>query len=64
MSMLPPEVEGPNFGHLFIEMGNLDWLTYDGQNYLDDGSGEGRGVNHLFANIKFWGDRSKGIYLK
>ena len=30
LSMLPPEVEGPNFGYLFVEIGNLDWLTYDG----------------------------------
>ncbi|CDW78943.1 c2 domain-containing protein 3 [Stylonychia lemnae] len=63
--MLPPEVEGPTFGFLFIEMQNLDWLTYDGQNYLEDiGTSLGPRVNNLFANIKFWGDQSKGVYLK
>lgn len=63
--MLPPEVEGPNFGSLFIEFGNLDWLTYDGENYLDEGaSSANKGVTRLFGNIKFWGDRTKGIYLK
>ncbi len=63
--MLAPDVEGPNFGSLFIELGNLDWLTYDGKNYLDESSGSSnKGVTRLFGNIKFWGDRTKGIYLK
>ena len=63
--MLPPEVEGPNFGSLFVEMQNIEWLTYDGLNYLEEGlSTAGKAANHLFANMKFWGDRTKGIYLK
>ena len=63
--MLPPEVEGPSYGSLFVEIGNVDFLTYDGQNYLEEGfSAHGKGINHLFANIKFWGDSTKGIYLR
>jgi hypothetical protein len=30
LSMLPPEVEGPTFGNLILEMGNLESLIYDG----------------------------------
>ena len=65
LAQLPPGVDGNNFGHLFIEIGNLDWFQYDGQNYLEEGSSSaGKGIYNLFSNIKFWGDSSKGIYLK
>lgn len=62
---MPPDVEGNTYGHLFIEIGNLEWLIYDGQNYLESGVGsEGKGIYSLFVNTKFWGDKTKGIYLK
>lgn len=65
LAALPPDVDGSNFGHMFIELGNLDWFQYDGQNYLEEGSSsQGKGINNLYGNIKFWGDRSKGIYLR
>lgn len=53
------------FGNLFIEMGELKWLTYDGNNYLED-YGKGPKIQDLYANIKFWGEdpSTKGIYLK
>ncbi len=65
LTSLPPEVEGTTFGHLFIEVHNMEWFQYDGVNYLGDGSNtNGRDITKLFANIKFWGDRTRGIYLK
>jgi hypothetical protein len=34
---LPPGVQsGTTFGHLYVQMGELRWLTYDGLNYLED----------------------------
>jgi hypothetical protein len=34
---LPPGVQGGTaFGSLFVQMGELQWLTYDGLNYLED----------------------------
>ena len=63
---LPPGISGgPTFGQLFVEMGDLKWLTYDGMNYLED-FGKGSKVQDLYANIRFWGEdpKTKGIYLK
>ena len=63
---LPPGLtSNATFGHLYVEMGDLKWLTYDGVNYLED-FGKGAKVRDLYANIKFWGENpnSKGIYLK
>ena len=63
---LPPGViSNASFGHLFVEMGDLKWLTYDGVNYLED-YGAGPKIRDLYANFKFWGEdpSSKGIYLK
>lgn len=62
--ILPPEVEGVTYGNLFIEMGKMEWFTYDSVNYLADGTEINKPLYHLFANIKFWGDRSKGLFLK
>jgi hypothetical protein len=31
---LPPGVEGLAYGSLFVEVGPMDWFTYDGVNYL------------------------------
>jgi len=64
--VLPPEVQGNTYGHLFVEIGNLEWLIYNQENYLDErGMGvDDKGVHSLFCNIKFWGDKSKGVYLK
>jgi hypothetical protein len=61
---LPPEVEGSTYGHLFVEIGNLNWLIYDNENYLEPASGGTKPIFNLFTNIKFWGDKTKGIYLK
>ena len=60
--MLPPEVDGSNFGHLFVEMGQMDWFTYDSVNYLQEGTN--KPIFNLFANIKFWGDTNRGLFLK
>ena len=65
MHSLPPDVDGGTYGYLFIELGNLDFFIYDGVNYLEEGvASVGKPIYNLFANIKFWGDHSKGIYLK
>tara|TARA_B110000285_G_C14773527_1_gene445130 strand:- start:2 stop:595 length:594 start_codon:yes stop_codon:yes gene_type:complete len=63
---LPPGVQsGTAFGHLYIQMGELRWLTYDGLNYLED-YGKGQKVKDLYAQFKFWGDdpNERGIFLK
>ena len=63
---LPPGVKSnATFGHLFVDMGDLQWLTYDGKNFLED-YGKGPKVQDLYANIRFWGEdpNSKGIFLK
>jgi len=63
---LPPGLgSAASFGQVYVEMGDLKWLTYDGMNYLED-FGRGQKVKDLYANIKFWGESpsSKGIYLK
>lgn len=31
---LPPGVEGPSFGSLFVEIGEMEWFIYNGLNYL------------------------------
>jgi len=36
LAVLPPGVEGNSFGSLFVEMGQMEWFTYDGLNYLKD----------------------------
>ena len=41
---LPPNVEGGPFGSLFIEMGQMEWFTYDNVNYLADSGGEFRPI--------------------
>ena len=64
--VLPPGIGSTKtFGNLFIQMGNLKWLTYDGQNYLED-YGKGMKVQDLYSHIKFWGEdpNKPGIYLK
>ena len=63
---LPPGVKGnATFGNLFVDMGDLQWLTYDGKNFLED-YGKGPKILDLYANLKFWGEdpNSKGIFLK
>ena len=63
---LPPGVKSnAHFGNLFVEMGELKWLTYDGVNFLED-YGKGPKIQDLYGNLKFWGEdpNSKGIYLK
>ena len=63
---LPPGVKSTaSFGNLFVDMGDLHWLTYDGKNYLED-YGKGQKIQDLYANFRFWGEdsNSKGIYLK
>jgi hypothetical protein len=60
---LPPGVEGQSLGSLFVECGDLEWFNYDGVNYLQEGY-DIKPINNLFANIKFWGEQSKGIYLR
>ena len=63
---LPPGVKSNvSFGNLFVEMGDLKWLTYDGTNFLED-YGKGPKMQDLYANLKFWGEdaNAKGIYLK
>ena len=60
---LPPGVEGSAYGNLFIEIGDLGWLIYDTENYLEE-MASGKGVHNLFANMKFWGDNTKGLYLR
>jgi hypothetical protein len=42
----------------------MEWFTYDGINYLADSGGENHPIFNLFANFKFWGEASKGIYLR
>lgn len=43
----------------------MEWFTYDGINYLaDSGGGEHHPIHNLFANFRFWGETSKGIYLR
>ena len=62
---LPPGVDGASLGSLFVEMGSVEWLTYDGVNYLENAEqSEFKPIQNVFANIKFWGDQSKGIYLR
>lgn len=34
-TVLPPNVEGNTYGYLFIELGELHWLIYEGENYLE-----------------------------
>ena len=34
LKSLPPEVDAPLFGRLFIEMNKLDWLSTGGVDYL------------------------------
>ena len=63
---MPPGVKSNvSFGNLFVEMGDLKWLTYDGTNFLED-YGKGPKMQDLYANLKFWGEdaNAKGIYLK
>ena len=63
---LPPGVtSSAAFGSLFVEIGDLHWLTYDGVNYLED-YGKGAKIQDLYANIKFWGESTtqRGIFLK
>lgn len=63
---LPPGINsGITFGQLFVQMGQLKSLTYQGMNYLQD-FGKGPKVKELFANFKFWGEEpnARGIYLK
>ena len=64
--VLPPGVQsGTAFGNLFVQMGELRWLTYDGLNYLED-YGKGPKIRDLYANLKFWGEdpKDRGIFLK
>ena len=65
MSLPPGVASNSPFGQLFVEMGELKWLTYDGTNYLEN-YGKGAKVQDLYANLKFWGEppTSKGIFLK
>ena len=42
----------------------MEWFTYDGINYLADSGGEHHPIHNLFANFRFWGESSKGIYLR
>jgi len=63
---LPPGVKSnATFGNLFLDMGELHWLTYDGKNFLED-YGKGPKIQDLYANFRFWGEdpNSKGIFLK
>ena len=66
LACLPPNVEGGTQGSMFVEIGAIDWFTYDGVNYLAETGSEERPkpINNLFANIKFWGETTKGIYLR
>lgn len=61
---IPPGVEGTGYGSLFVEMGQMEWFTYDGVNYLNENGSESKPIHNLFANFKFWGEQSKGIYLR
>ena len=49
-SLPPGVVSNGAFGHLYVEMGSLNWLTYDGMNYLDD-YGKGPKIRDLYAKI-------------
>jgi hypothetical protein len=63
---LPPGVESAlTFGHLFVEMGDLHFLNYDGMNYLQD-YGKGSKIHDLYARLRFWGENpeSRAIFLK
>ncbi len=53
---IPPGVEGNAQGSMFIEMGELEWFTYDQVNYLQDSGADYKPVEYLFANIKLWGE--------
>ena len=66
---LPPGVEEEDVqGQLHLRMGDLQWLTYDGTNYMEDINRATRQprFKDLYAHIKFWGEaqNSKGVYLK
>jgi hypothetical protein len=61
---LPPGVEGIAYGSLFVEVGSMEWFTYDHINYLSDSGSETRPIHNLYANFKFWGEQTKGIFLK
>lgn len=68
---LPPGVDGDQvLGKLELTVGALEWLNYDGSNYLADSA---KGKQHplaaeTFVNASFWGEEmnnngGKGVYL-
>ena len=68
---MPPGVESDQvLGRLELTVGALDWLTYDGSDYLQD-SAKGKHeplARATFVNISFWGEMTnqnggKGVYL-
>ena len=66
LKSLPPEVDAPLFGRLFIEMHKLDWLSSGGVDYLRSTTDEtgAPGPSSLYAHFRFWGDSSPGLYLR
>lgn len=48
--MLPPQMAGPTLGRMFIEIGNLENLSYNNRDYLKSDEKE------IYSNIKFWGE--------
>ena len=49
---------GPSYGKLFIEIQNLHSLEYNKRDYTLPEEKD------LYVNMKFWGDTSKGIFLR
>lgn len=61
---LPPGCEGSPQGNLFIDLGAMEWLIYDSVNYLQDPGNGKLPLRNVFANLKFWGDKGRGLFLR
>lgn len=61
---LPPYVNDSVQGKLFIELGQVEWLIYNERNYLQSPQGTNIPLKNVFVNLRFYGDRSKGLFLR